>query len=738
MPIAITPEHQDLADSVRSLVARVAPPEVLHKAMETPLENLENPPPYWQAAAEQGLQGVHLAESVGGQGFGILELAIVLAEFGYGAVPGPFVPSTIASALIAAHDPDAVVLSELASGAAIAAYALDSGLTATRQSPNEEALVIRGEVRAVPAAAQASVLVLPVAIDSGEEWVVLRAEQLEIEPVKSLDPLRPIAHVRANAVEVGDDAALTHLTMTTAHALMSTLLSAEAIGVARWATDTASQYAKIREQFGRPIGQFQAIKHKCAEMIADTERATAAVWDAARALDEASQNNWDTAASGVEFAAAVAATLAPAAAQRCAQDCIQVHGGIGYTWEHDTNVYYRRAVMLAASFGRSSEYPQKVVDTATTMGMRAVNIDLDPDTEKLRSEIRAEVAALKAMEREPRKVAIAEAGWVLPYLPKPWGRAASPVEQIIIAQEFTTGRVKRPQVGIAAWIIPSIVAFGTDEQKQRFLPPTFRGDMFWCQLFSEPGAGSDLAGLTTKATRAEGGWRITGQKIWTTAAQYSQWGALLARTDPNAPKHSGITYFLLDMKSEGVTVKPLRELTGNAMFNTVYIDDVFVPDECVLGDVNRGWEVSRNTLTAERVSIGSSDANFLATLPEFVEFVRDGQFDQVARHRAGQLIAEGHAAKVLNLRSTLLTLAGGDAMPSAAISKLLSMRTGQGYAEFAVSSFGTDAAIGDTDELPGKWGEYLLASRATTIYGGTSEIQLNIIAERLLGLPRDP
>jgi 3-oxochol-4-en-24-oyl-CoA dehydrogenase len=739
MPIAITPEHQDLADSVRSLVARVAPSEVLHAAMETPIEN---PPPYWRAAAEQGLQGVHLAESVGGQGFGILELAIVLAEFGYGAVPGPFVPSAIASALISAHDRDAKVLSELASGAAIAAYALDSGLTATRQGPNEQALVIRGEVRAVPAAAQASVLVLPVAIDSGEEWMVLRAEQLEIEPVKSLDPLRPIAHVRANAVEVGDDAALSDLTMATAHALISTLLSAEAIGVARWATDTASRYAKIREQFGRPIGQFQAIKHKCAEMIADTERATAAVWDAARAIDEASQNDWDIAGSGVEFAAAVAATLAPTAAQRCAQDCIQVHGGIGFTWEHDTNVYYRRAVMLAACFGRGSEYPQKVVDTATTTGMRAVNIDLDPDTEKLRAEIRAEVAALKAMDREPRKVAIAEAGWVLPYLPKPWGRAASPVEQIIIAQEFTAGRVKRPQVGIAAWIIPSIVAFGTEEQKQRFLPPTFRGDMIWCQLFSEPGAGSDLAGLTTKATRTDGGWRITGQKIWTTYAQYSHWGALLARTDPSAPKHDGITYFLLDMKSEGVTVRPLRELTGQEFFNTVYIDDVFVPDEFVLGEVNRGWEVSRNTLTAERVSIGGSDANFLPNLPDFVEFVRDGQFDQVAQHRAGQLIAEGHAAKVLNLRSTLLTLAGGlgpaAAMPSAAISKLLSMRTGQGYAEFAVSSFGTDAAIGDTDELAGKWGEFLLASRATTIYGGTSEVQLNIIAERLLGLPRDP
>lgn len=731
MSIAVTPEHYELADSVRSLVARVAPSEVLHAALESPVEN---PPPYWQAAAEQGLQGVHLAESVGGQGFGILELAVVLAEFGYGAVPGPFVPSAIASALIAAHDPQAKVLAELATGAAIAAYALDSGLTATRHG---DVLVIRGEVRAVPAAAQASVLVLPVAIESRDEWVVLRNDQLEIEAVKSLDPLRPIAHVRANAVDVSDDALLSNLTMTTAHALMSTLLSAEAVGVARWATDTASAYAKIREQFGRPIGQFQAIKHKCAEMIADTERATAAVWDAARALDDAGESSSD-----VEFAAAVAATLAPATAQRCTQDCIQVHGGIGFTWEHDTNVYYRRALMLAACFGRGSEYPQRVVDTATTAGMRPVDIDLDPSTEKLRAQIRAEVAALKAMPREPRTVAIAEGGWVLPYLPKPWGRAASPVEQIIIAQEFTAGRVKRPQIAIATWIVPSIVAFGTDNQKQRLLPPTFRGDIFWCQLFSEPGAGSDLASLATKATRVDGGWRITGQKIWTTGAQYSQWGALLARTDPSAPKHNGITYFLLDMKSEGVQVKPLRELTGKEFFNTVYLDDVFVPDELVLGEVNRGWEVSRNTLTAERVSIGGSDSTFLPTLGEFVDFVRDyrfeGQFDQVARHRAGQLIAEGHATKLLNLRSTLLTLAGGDPMAPAAISKLLSMRTGQGYAEFAVSSFGTDAVIGDTERLPGKWGEYLLASRATTIYGGTSEVQLNIIAERLLGLPRDP
>ena len=732
MPIAITSEHQDLADSVRALVERVAPSEVLHEALETPIPN---PPPYWKAAAEQGLHGVHLAEAVGGQGFGILELAVVIAEFGRGAVPGPFVPSAIAGALIAAHDPQAKVLGDMASGATIAAYALESALTATAHG---DTLVVRGEARSVPAAAQASLLVLPVAgLDpetSGTEWVVIDADALEIVPVKSVDPLRPIAHVRANAVEVPADRVLSNLNVASARALVTTLLSAEAVGVARWATDTAAAYAKIREQFGRPIGQFQGIKHKCAEMAADTERAVAAVWDAARAVDENPENG----EAAAEFAAAVAATLAPAAAQRCTQDCIQVHGGIGYTWEHDTNVYYRRALGIVAAFGRATDYPQLVVDTATSTGMRKVDIDLDPETEKLRGQIRAEVAALKALPREERTTAIAEGGWVSPHLPKPWGRSASPIEQIIIQQEFAAGQVRRPTLGIATWLVPSVVAFGTDEQKQRFLPPTFRGEIIWCQLFSEPGAGSDLAGLTTKATKVDGGWRITGQKIWTTAAQFAHWGMLLARTEPSAPKHNGITYFLLDMKSEGIDVRPLRELTGNEMFNTVFIDDVFVPDDLVLGEVDRGWEVSRTTLAAERVSIGSSEAPFLANLDDLVQFLREGQFDQIAQNRAGRLIAEGHAAKVLNLRSTLLTLAGFDAMPAAAVSKLLSMRTAQGYAEFGVSSFGVDGAIGDLGTEQGKWADRLLASRATTIYGGTSEVQLNIIAERLLGLPRDP
>jgi len=180
---------------------------------------------------------------------------------------------------------------------------------------------------------------------------------------------------------------LSNLNVATATALISTRLSAE-----------------IREQFGRPIGQFQAVKHKCAEMIADTERATAAVWDAARAVDEARENNWETAGSKAEFATAVTATLAPAAAQRCTQ----VHGGIEFTWEHDTNVYYRRALVIVAGFGRKTAYPQRVVDITTSNGMRALDIDLDPGTERLRAEIRAEVAGLKEIPRDEHNTAIAE------------------------------------------------------------------------------------------------------------------------------------------------------------------------------------------------------------------------------------------------------------------------------------------------------------------------------------------
>jgi 3-oxochol-4-en-24-oyl-CoA dehydrogenase len=326
----------------------------------------------------------------------------------------------------------------------------------------------------------------------------------------------------------------------------------------------------------------------------------------------------------------------------------------------------------------------------------------------------------------------------VPHLARPWGRDADALDQVLIHQEFAAAKITRPDLALAAWMVPSLVAHGTAEQQQRYLPATLRGEHFWCQLFSEPGAGSDLAALTTKAVKVEGGWRLTGAKVWNSLAQFSDMGFCLARTNPNVPKHNGISYFLVNMKAEGVTVRPLKELTGSALFNEVFLENVFVADEDVVGEVDHGWEVARNTLSNERVSLGNKELPLYASTSSLLKWARGEELDALAVDRVGQLIADGHAVRILNQRATILQLDGADPGTASSVSKLLNMRFGQDASEFVQAEFGHAGAIADESTPAGKWASYLLAGRATTIYGGTSEIQLNIIAERILGLPRDP
>lgn len=727
MSIPVTEEHEALAESVGRWATDRCPEDVPQATFDAETDEL---PAIWEDMANQGWLGIHLPEEHGGVGYGLEELAVVLEQLGRAAVPGPFLPTVLAGELIRRAGSDAAkgeLLPAIADGSRPAAVDLQGKLELQRDG---DGITVSGTASPVMSAAVAKSLVLGGTVDGEDVWVVVDAADATITELKSFDGSRREAKVELDGVSVPADKVLSGLTTEQVRDLAVVLFAAEAAGITGWTIDTAAEYAKVREQFGRPIGQFQGVKHRCANMLVRTEQARGTAWDAARAAvnDDLGE---------LRQPASVAGAIALESSFENAKDCIQVLGGIGITWEHDAHLYLRRAYGIGQFLGGPARWLRRTAELTQDGVRRDLGIDLS-EVEGLRPEIADAVAAVAALADDERQAKLAEAGLLAPHWPAPYGRGAGPAEQLLIDQEMASADVTRPDLVIGWWAAPTILEHGTPGQIEQFVPGTLRGEIFWCQLFSEPGAGSDLAGLTTKATKVDGGWRITGQKIWTTGAQFSQWGALLARTNPSAPKHNGITYFLLDMKSEGVEVKPLRELTGGAMFNTVFIDDVFVPDELVLGEVDRGWEVSRNTLTAERVSIGSSEAPFLASLDQFVEFVRTGHFDQIAQNRAGQLIAEGHAAKVLNLRSTLLTLAGGDAMPSAAISKLLSMRTGQGYAEFGVSSFGVEGAVGDPDQPSGKWTEYLLASRATTIYGGTSEVQLNIIAERLLGLPRDP
>jgi alkylation response protein AidB-like acyl-CoA dehydrogenase len=260
-----------------------------------------------------------------------------------------------------------------------------------------------------------------------------------------------------------------------------------------------------------------------------------------------------------------------------------------------------------------------------------------------------------------------------------------------------------------------------------------RGEILWCQLFSEPSAGSDLASLSMKAERVAGGWSLTGQKVWTTMAHIASWGICLARTNPDVPKHDGITCFIVDMTTPGIDIRPLKELTGAEMFNEVFFDGVFVPDDCVVGEVDHGWQAGRTTLANERVSMGSG-----STFGPGVEAVLD-----LARHRPnqlegdiGELVAESHAIAVMALRTTLRALAGAEPGPEASVRKLVGVEHEQRVQEVGLALLGPEAAIDDGEA--GSWISGFLGNRALSIAGGTSDVQRNIIAERLLGLPKDP
>ncbi|HEY8480942.1 MAG TPA: acyl-CoA dehydrogenase [Spirillospora sp.] len=713
MAIGLTEEHEALAASVRGFAERNITPRAVR----------DGDTAFWPALAAQGLPGLHLPEDVGGQGFGLLEQAVALEELGRVLVPGPYTPTVLASAVLDACGA-AKLLPGLADGTRTAAVALSGSL-------DLDGSVVSGTVQPVLGAPLADLFVLP----AGGRWIVLERDEVVVGALESLDITRPVGSVTADGVAVPDERILHPRERggADARALAAVLLGAEACGVAGRALDDAVAYAKLREQFGRPIGQFQAVKHRCARMLIAVERARAAVWDAARALNEPEDQR--------AYAVGVAAALAADAAVTCAQDNIQIHGGIGYTYEHDAHLLYRRALTLRALLGRASEHRAAVAALAVAGVRRPMTVDLPEDAAPLREEIRARVAELAAMEPAEQRAAMAAEGWVTPHLPKPWGRDAGPVEQIVIQQELKAANVRPVPLMIATWVVPSLVQYGTPEQQERFLPPTLRGEIVWCQLFSEPGAGSDLAGLRTRAERAEGGWRLTGQKIWTSLAREAQWAICLARTDPDRPKHEGITYFLVDMASPGIEIRPLRECTGDAIFNEVFLDGVFVPDDLVVGPVNGGWRVARTTLANERVGL-TSTFQLGGDLPKLLDLATGLGLsdDPVVRDGIGRLACDEHAFALLGLRATLKQLSGTDPGATANVRKLVAMEHGQQVTEFGFTLLGEDGALtgGRKAELRARWTRYLLASRAMTIGGGTTEGNLNVIGERILGLPRDP
>lgn len=728
MTIGLTEEHRDLRDSVRAFAARHSGARTVRTAVDAPREER---PPFWPALAEQGLLGLHLPEDVGGVGYGLVELAVVTEELGRGLLPGPFLPTVLASAVLhrAGHRTH---LPELADGTRTAAVGLrPAGLALSCDLSGRHA--VSGTSEPIMGGQTADLFVLPATGENGTRWVVLPSSAVEVEALTGHDLTRRLARIRADDVAVTSDDVLTGLAEHGVLDLAATLFAAEASGIADWATTTAAEYAGTREQFGRPVGQFQGVKHRCARMLARAEQARACAWDAAEANDTATGEDGPEAA----LAAAVAGAVSVEAGFETAKDCIQTLGGIGFTWEHDAGLYLRRAQTSRILLGSTARWKSRVARLTLEGARRRLGVDLPPEAERIRADVRAELAPVQEMEGIERLRYLADHGYAVPHLPAPWGKDADAITQLVIGEEMRAAELRAADLVIGAWVVPTLIAHGSAEQQERFLPRTLRSEVVWCQLFSEPGAGSDLAALSTRAEKVDGGWRISGQKVWTSMAREAQWGILLARTDRDAPKHKGLSYFLLDMAAPGVDIRPLREITGDALFNEVFLDEVFVPDEMLVGGPGEGWRLARTTLANERVSLSEdsslgSGGEALLALAE----ATPAEMDQARLCELGGILCDAQSVALLGLRGTLRSLSGAQPGAESSIGKLLGVEHLQQVWETAMDWGGAEGLTGEGGNTGAAW--KFLNSRCMSIAGGTTDVQLNIIGERMLGLPRDP
>ena len=373
-----------------------------------------------------------------------------------------------------------------------------------------------------------------------------------------------------------------------------------------------------------------------------------------------------------------------------------------------------------------------------------MDFQLPADDDPRRLAVREWLAA----HPSPTGAQLAEAGYVAPHWPEPYGLGADPIHQVIIDDELSRAKVRRPSnpIGIG-WAGPTILFAGTPEQHQRYLPRLLSGEDFWCQLFSEPGAGSDLAALGTRAVRDGDEFVVNGQKIWTSGAQHARYGILIARTDPEAPKHKGISYFICPMDLPGIEIRPITEMTGGQTFNEVFFTDVRIPAENLVGDLHDGWRLAKVTLGNERVSL-SSGGVLWGNGPTAVDLLdavraRGGETDPILRQRLAALHTEHVLLDLIRMRTLSARLKGSQPGPEASIRKLLADEHGQNVMLLARDLIGASAMVvgglagdyGDLDD--GIWQYGFMFAQALTIGGGTFAVQRNIVGERVLGLPHD-
>ncbi|MGP5319043.1 acyl-CoA dehydrogenase family protein [Arthrobacter rhombi] len=734
MPLSLTEEHTDLASAVSDFAERFA--DILETREHLQAYAAGGRPDHWAELVDNGLHALHISEERGGQGGSVADTAIVVEEFGHRLVPGPLVSTVLASSAVAGATECKASTSGLDLFADGATGALVMPTAAVTVAASAEGWLLSGSI-GVASLLSAEQLVIGFTSEDVTRFALVDAQAagLTKRVAASSDLTRDAGILELDGLAIGHEAILEGLEASYVDALKAALLAAEASGLMRWAVEATTDYAKIREQFDQPIGSFQAIKHKCANLLISSELATAAAWSAVVSLDQ------DRTQQALAAGSAIQSAIVPAV--EAITEAVTIFGGIGFTWEHDAHLYWRRAMSLAAQAA-------PVADSVAALGRTALDADrqidivLPDEDPAFRTRIGAlldEAAQLdnehdggRWYSRGSQRTFLAENGLAAPHWPAPYGLGATPAEQVVIGQEYARRGLVQPTSVIGEWAMPTILAYGTEAIKEQFALPTLRGELAWCQLFSEPGAGSDLAGLSTRATRVDGGWELKGQKVWTSGAHEADWGICLARTDTEVRKHKGLSYFLVDMRSTGVDVRPLMQPTGASEFNEVFLDAVFVPDEYLLGEPGQGWRITATTLQNERtqisagVSAGTEDA-----MRELIS--EDGYIgtEREAFTALGKIVASSSAIGALNLRETLRQVNGSDPGVGSSLAKVAQARLTREAASLVTALAGPAMLFANA---PAGAVTRQLDVPQVLLGGGTVEIQLNVIAERILGLPR--
>lgn len=740
MTLGLSPEQQELSDAVEQFADRHAPIAATRDSFEDLAAGRRSG--WWDALVANGFHAVHLPEGLGGQGGRLIDAACVLEAAGKALLPGPLLPTVAAGAVALLADPTPAaeaLVRDLAGGVISAVVLPDDGDFRARADGGGWRITGVSEVTVGVCAAE-TVLVGARAEDDEVVWVVVDTENptATAEPVNGTDLVADAGILRLDDYRAAESQVLSGIDPDRARCVTVSLVASAMAGIAQWCVEAVTAHLRIREQFGKVIGTFQALQHSAAMLLVNSELATAAAWDAVRAVDESLDQH--------RMAAGGAATIAVSPIPDLVLDALTMLGAIGFTWEHDVHLYWRRAISLAGSIGPANRWARRLgeLTCAQTRDM-SVNLgDAEPDFRswvaetldaamQLRNDKPAPHGDYPDQASGPQRTLIADAGLMAPHWPAPWGVDAGPLKQLIIDEEFAKrpGLV-RPSLNIAEWILPSVLAAAPKDLQEKLIPPTQRGEIHWCQLFSEPGAGSDLASLATRATKVDGGWRINGHKIWTSLAQYADLGALLARTDPEASKHRGIGYFILDMRSPGIEIQPIKTATGQAHFNEVFLNDVFVPDEMLLGAPTDGWSLAIATMAEERSAIGGY-VKFDRAVALRRLAAQPGPDRDDALRALGELDAYANAIRALGVRETIRLLDGQASGPASSIAKVamnvLLRRTFQATLQLT----GQVAMVDDPDAAVV---EPYLHLPAELLGGGTREIQLNIIAQMILGLPR--